>query len=334
MSGRIPNNLSNHKIQQLLKAVGSKPIEEAPVEAKEYNWLEPHYFNSEQLIKLGYFTDAAAEAMAQEFSRFCRSEFNMTVASTTQHYVHQFLSTISGSGQKNYYVPFGAGQETMYGLVGLSEQAALNWAIQLLGDSESEKDQNRDLTQLEESLLLDLASALIELFSGLDESFNFHSAKSLVKEQWPLEMERTKELCKISFNVEKAGSEESFELYFLILCSELGPVAGKTEEDSEEFSVEEVSKKILGHVQEIPLLITGQLASTLLPFEEIMDLQVNDLLLLDKRVDQPVELIVDNQTIFYGHPVKSEGKYAVKITNQAEASGSNAEGINSTKYTK
>lgn len=330
MNGSVMNSLSNDKIKQLLMAVGSEPMEEAPVEAKEYNWLEPHYFNSEQLIKLGYFTDAAAEAMAQEFSRFCRSEFNMTVASTTQHYVHKFLSTISDSEQKNYYVPFGADQEPMCGLVGLSEQAALNWAIQLLGDSESEKGPERDLTQLEESLLLDLASTLIELFSDLDESFDFHSAKSLVKEQWPLEMERTKELCKISFNVEKTGSKESFELYFLILCSELGPVAGKTEEDYEEFSAGEVSKRILGHVQEIPLIITGQLASTLLPFEEIMDLQVNDLLLLDKSIDQPMELIVDGRTIFYGHPVKSEGKYAVKITNQAEASGSNAESINST----
>lgn len=330
MNGSVMNSLSNDKIKQLLMAVGSEPMEEAPVEAKEYNWLEPHYFNSEQLIKLGYFTDAAAEAMAQEFSRFCRSEFNMTVASTTQHYVHKFLSTISDSEQKNYYVPFGADQEPMCGLVGLSEQAALNWAIQLLGDSESEKGPERDLTQLEESLLLDLASTLIELFSDLDESFDFHSAKSLVKEQWPLEMERTKELCKISFNVEKTGSKESFELYFLILCSELGPVAGKTEDDFEEFSAGEVSKRILGHVQEIPLIITGQLASTLLPFEEIMDLQVNDLLLLDKSIDQPMELIVDGRTIFYGHPVKSEGKYAVKITNQAEASGSNAESINST----
>ncbi|MHC4436027.1 MAG: FliM/FliN family flagellar motor switch protein [Planctomycetota bacterium] len=330
MNGSVMNSLSNDKIKQLLMAVGSEPMEEAPVEAKEYNWLEPHYFNSEQLVKLGYFTDAAAEAMAQEFSRFCRSEFNMTVASTTQHYVHKFLSTISDSEQKNYYVPFGADQEPMCGLVGLSEQAALNWAIQLLGDSESEKGPERDLTQLEESLLLDLASTLIELFSDLDESFDFHSAKSLVKEQWPLEMERTKELCKISFNVEKTGSKESFELYFLILCSELGPVAGKTEDDFEEFSAGEVSKRILGHVQEIPLIITGQLASTLLPFEEIMDLQVNDLLLLDKSIDQPMELIVDGRTIFYGHPVKSEGKYAVKITNQAEASGSNAESINST----
>jgi flagellar motor switch protein FliM len=331
MSGSETNSLSNDKIQQLLMAVGSEPMEEELVEAKEYNWHEPHYFNSEQLAKLSYFTDEAAEVMAQEFSRFCRSEFNMTVASTTQHYVHTFRSTLSNSEQKDYYIPFGADEKPMCGLIGMSEKAALDWAIQLLGDSKSENDSDRDLTQLEESLLLDMVSALIELFSGLDESFDFHSSKSLGKEQWPLDIERTKELCKISFNVKRADSENSFEIYFLILCSELGHVAGKTTSDSSEFSAGDVSKMILAHVQEIPLLVTGQLVSTVLPFEEIMDIQVDDILLLDKRVDQPMELIVDDRTVFYGHPVKSEGRYAVAVTSQAQVPGGNDEDINSSK---
>lgn len=325
MNGSGASSLSIDKIQQLLMAVGSEPVFEAPVDAKEYNWHEPHYFNSEQLIKLGYFADTAAVAMAQEFSRFCRSDYDITVTSTTQHYVHEFLRTISRGENKDYYVPFGADGKPPCGLIGLSEKAALNWAIQLLGDSELEKDPDRDLTQLEESLLSDLVAALIELISGLDESFDFHSSKNLVKEQWPLEMERTRELCKISFNVKRDGSEDGFEIYFLIICGKLGPVAGKTTSDISEFSAEEISEEILAHVQEIPLLVTGQLISTVLPFEQIMDIRVGDILLLDKRVDQPMELIVDNRTVFYGHPVKSEGRYAVAITTQAQLPGSNSE---------
>ncbi len=335
MSGSVTNSLSSEKIQQLLKAVGSGPMEDMPqVESTEYNWHEPHYFNSEQLLKLGYFAEAVAVAMAQKFSKFCRSEFNVTVASIAQYYVHEFLSRLSDNEQRDYYMPFGTNQERMCGLIGIPQQEALNWAIQLLGDSQSDKEQDRDLSQLEESLLLDLLSALVEVFSGLDESFDVHSTRSIVKGHWPLEMESTEELCKISFNVKKADLEKSFEIYFLILCSELGPVTGKTARDSSEFSAEHVSKMILGHLQEIPVLVTGQLASALLPFEEIMDLQAGDILLLDKRVDQPAELIVGGQTVYYGYPAKSEGKYAVTITNKAAACGSNAENINSSRETK
>jgi flagellar motor switch protein FliM len=318
MSDGVTNSMSREKIQQLLKAVGSEPAEDtAQIEATEYNWHEPHYFNNEQLAKLGYFTKSAAGAMAQKFSSFCRSGYNVTVASTTQHYAHEFLGSLSDGEQKDYYIPFGADEEQMCGLIGIPEQAAHNWARQLLGDSESEKEPGGDLTQLEESLLLDLVSALLEAFSGNNESFDLHSANSIVKGHWPLEAEGTEELCEITFDIKKADSDNSSEIYFLILCSKLGPAAGKAEQDSVDFSAEEVSKAILGHLHEMPVMITGQLASTVLTFEEIMNLQADDILVLDKRIDQPAELIVGDRTFYYGSPAKSAGKYAVTITGMA-----------------
>ena len=318
MSDGITNSMSKEKTQKLLMAVGSEPTEDTTqVEATEYNWHEPHYFNSQQLAKLGYFTKSAAGVMAQKFSRFCRNEYNVTIASTTQHYVYEFLSTLSNSEQIDYYIPFGVEAEQMCGLVGIPEQAAHNWARQLLGDSESEKELGGDLTQLEESLLLDLVSDLVEAFSSRDKSLKLNSAKGLFKGQWPLEMEGTEELCKITFDVKKAGSEKNSEIYLLILCSKLAPTAGKVEQDSVNFSAEEVSKAILRYLHEMHVLITGQLASTVLTFEEIMDLQVDDILVLDKRIDQPAELIVDGRTFYYGCPAKSAGKYAVIITNMA-----------------
>ena len=335
MSGRLTKSLSREKIQQLLVAVGSEPKEDiTQVEATEYNWHEPHYFNSGQLQRLDDFAKTAAAAVAGKFSEFCRCELDVTIASTTQHFAYEFFNKTSDNKQKDYYLTFDNKQKQMCGLVGIPEQAATNWARQLLGDSESEKDSSRELSQLELSLLLDLVSALVKVFSGLHESFDFHPAKSIVRGYWPLEMEGTEELSKISFDVKKAGSEKSFEIYFLILCSELEPIAGRAEEDSADFSAEDVSKMILGHLQEIPVLVTCQLASILLPFEEIMNLQVDDILLLDRRVDQPTELIVDGRTVYYGWPAKTADKYAVTIISTAAAFGGNAENINSSMETK
>ena len=325
MSGRVTNSMSREKIQQLIMAIGSESKDDsAQVDAEQYNWQEPHYFNKEQLVKLDSFTNAVAAEVAQKFAKLCRNEFNVTISSTTQHYVDEILSHLSDSEQMDYYLPFGTDQEHMCGLIGIPGQTAVNWATQLLGDSESEKDSSRHLSQLEESLLLDLASILVDVFSGPDKSLDFHPAASIVKGQWPLELEGTEEICKISFDVKEAGSKKSSEAYFLILCSELTPVAGKTARDSGEFSAEDISKLILGHLQEMPVLITGQLASAVLSFEELMNLQADDIVLLDKRVDQPVELIVDGRTVYYGRPAKSAGKYAVTITTTATAFGDTA----------
>jgi flagellar motor switch protein FliM len=84
----------------------------------------------------------------------------------------------------------------------------------------------------------------------------------------------------------------------------------------------------------MPVFITGKLASAVLTFEEIMDLQPDDILLLDKKVDQPAELIVGDRTVYYGSPAKSAGKYAVAITNTAAKFENAAENINSNIKTK
>ncbi len=325
MSGIVTKSLSREKIQQLLMAIGSESKEDvAQVDATQYNWQEPHYFNKEQFVKLDYFTDAVALGVAQKFAKLCRSEFNATISSTTQHYADEILSQLSDSEQMDYYLPFGADKEHLCGLVGMPEQTAFTWATRLLGDSESEKDPGSDLSPLEESLLLDLASALVEVFSGSDKALAFQPAQNIVRGQWPLDLGGTDEICKISFDVKDADSEKGSEAYFLILCSELTPVTGKTARDSGESSSEDDSKLILGHLQEIPVFITGQLASAVFSFEELMNLQADDILLLDKRIDQPVELIVDGRTVYYGRPVKSGGKYAVTITTTATAVGDTA----------
>jgi flagellar motor switch/type III secretory pathway protein FliN len=72
-------------------------------------------------------------------------------------------------------------------------------------------------------------------------------------------------------------------------------------------------------MQQIPVPITVQLASAAIGFEEIISLQVDDILLLDKKVDEPVELIVEGKRFLRGRPAKSAGRYAVVITELCDA---------------
>ena len=61
MISSVSNNLSKEKIQQLLAAVGAMPKEDTEkIEATEYNWLEPHYFNDAQLEMIEKFTQKVA----------------------------------------------------------------------------------------------------------------------------------------------------------------------------------------------------------------------------------------------------------------------------------
>lgn len=322
MSSRAANSLSSQRINELLTAARSAPKEEtADTQAADYNWHEPHYFSSAQLLKLDDFVKKVAAALARKFAGFCRSEFDVIIASTTQYFAEEFLKPRLDGPSRDHYLVFGADPKHPCGLLGIPEETALIWARQLLGDAESAKDSGKSLSQLERSLLLDLTSALVEAFSAAYVIADMHPAADIVQGQWPLELSGIEELCKISFTVKKTGSEGSSEAYFMMVSEKLEPAVGKSTSTSDRFSANDISRAILNHLQTAPVPVTVRLASTTLTFEEIINLQADDILLLDRRVDEPLELIVDGRTVYYGWPAKFGDKYAVAIAPAPPADG-------------
>jgi flagellar motor switch protein FliM len=320
MISTVADNLSREKIQLLLAAVGSGPTEDtAQIEIAEHNWHRLYYFSSEQLKKLNDFTEEVAAAAAAKFATLAHSNFNVTIVSATQHYADELLKEVTGSQKSDYYIAFGTNPDHPCGLISISSQDATILATQLLGDLESEKGPGRELSQLEESLLLDIASALVEVFSASCDNHNFRPAKSFVRGQWPLELQGTEELCKIVFAVKKGDLGDSAEVHLLIPCCELGRAAGITAQPAGKSPAEDTSGAILEHIRQMPVSVTVQLASTVLHFKEIINLQVDDILLLDKKIDEPVELIAGSPArhlcrICRGRPAKSAGEYAMIIT--------------------
>lgn len=308
------NNLSKEKIHQLLIAVGSGPLEDTTgIKATEYNWNQPHYFDRKQLNRLDDFTKKVARSMSVKFVDFCHSDYDVTVVSTEQHFAAELVDEAMESGQNDYYLAFDTDLDYPCGLICIPTQTAFVWATQLLGDPESEvEDSGRDLSQLEESLLLDLLSALIKAFS--QKYWDFKPDKNLVRRLFPIELKGTEEICKITFDVKKADQEKGAEAYIMLRCNKLESVVGKAEEAVGSFSADDISKAILGHMQKMPVFITAQLASTALTLKEIMSLEVGDILLLDKKVNEPIELITSGRTALLGKPARLSGKNAVVIT--------------------
>ena len=338
MSNAIANNangetsdLVSEKIQQLLAAVGSRPTEDTTqIEATEYNWHQPHYFSEDELGQLNDFTEQIAATVAEKFAQLCHSDFDVTIASTTQHFAGEFFEQIAASGQNDYYLGFGPPDEGQSqeparegcGFIGIHAQTAVTWVTQLLGDVESEIDPSRALSDLEESLLLDIASAIIASLAGLLHGYSdIQPASAITRGQPPFELQGIQELCKIVFVVEQAASAgdppqrtNGGEAYILIACSELAPSVGKAAEANIEVSSQGRSKAILEHLQQTPVSVTARLACTALTFEEIVSLRPSDVLLLDKGIDEPVDLIVEGRTLFRGQLAKLAGQHAVVIT--------------------
>jgi len=346
MSSLSVDNLSRDKIRQLLCAIGSTPTEDtAQIEATDYDWHQPHYFSSSQLKKLNSFTKTVAAAIAEKFAELYHGDFNVTITSITQHFAGDLLDEISNSEQNDYYLGFGPEQRELYGLVGVPSQTAVAWGRELLGDAGPEKDAEasaspesspKRLSQFEESLLLDIASATVQslsmcLYSDSPE-YNLQPSSRLIKGRPPIEPPSIEEICKIVFGIAKADtaprlrgdksataeagdkSTVAEEAYLLLPCRVLVPVVGKSREADQNLTAQDISKAMFNHVYQMPVSVEAQLAQATLTFEQLMSLRPCDVLLLDKAIDEPVELIVDGRTIFRGQPAKSAGQHAVVIT--------------------
>ena len=314
MSNATIRNLSKEKIQQVLASIGSQKADDNDndnVETAEYNWHLPHYFNSAKLKKLDNFTEKVAQNCTREFTQLYHADFEVTIVSTAQYFANQLFKP--GTEQNDYCIAFGADQEHLFGLIAVPAQSAIKWTTQVLGGIEAEGDSERELSQLEKSLLLDIASILIGAFAKAYDDRDLCPAENVAKNQVPFELEGTEEFCKITFNAKKTDSENSSEAYFLISCEELRSVVGQDVE-VQTFSAEDISNTMLSHVHKVPVSVTAQLASAVLTFEEAMSLSTGDIVLLDKKIDDPIEVIAKNQILFRGQPAKSAGKYAMVIT--------------------
>ncbi|MHC4616178.1 MAG: FliM/FliN family flagellar motor switch protein [Planctomycetota bacterium] len=311
-------DLSRARIQQLLAVVGSEPAEDAAqTDASEYNWNEPHSFTREQLNKLDDFTKRMSKMISFKFSTLCPGDFSVKIDSVTQYFADKLLDEALNTEQNDYYLAFGTDANHPCGAIGIPTQTAFAWATQLLGDTETEKDTSRDLSQLEESLLSDVATTIVEALGGAHSAWDFQSAKAIVRRLVPLDLEGTEEVCKINFTVKKSDADET-QAYFLILCDTLEPIVGKVSADAGRLSDEDISKAIQEQLEQIQVSVTAQLASTMFTLEEIMNLQIGDILLLEKEINESVELIVEGQSVLRGRPAKSAGRYAVVISENTK----------------
>ena len=323
MDNQIHDNSIRAKLQQLLTTVRSQTNDDSSdIQAEDYNWNQPHCFDTGQLKKIKVFSEKIAALLTSKFDEFFNNNFKITTTSTTQHFASDFLSAEDPQQQSLYYLPMAYEQDQPCGVIAIPAKTALAWTAQLLGEENAPEDENKELSELEESLLIDIAIMFATAFSEAYDDENPRHGENLEKAVVPFELNGHEQLCKINFSIKKNQdtsesddeTKNASEVHFLFFCDKLEPIVQQNIRAEKQFSPQETSNKILEHLQHTPVTITAELGSVTLTFEELMELQVNDILLIDRKVDEPVELLIEGKSLFMGSPAKSAGKYAVAIT--------------------
>jgi len=320
--GRLPRSeLSREKVQQLLAAVGTRPArEDGDLEVAEYNWHQPHRFNGAELETLEGLAKAMAEATAKKFGALSHQQVNVKPNSITEHFSDELVDKAKAEGDNDFYLAFVNEQEKQLGFVWIPFQTGLAWVRQLLGDSQTQADASRELSELEQSLLCDLSIVIIQAVSESFQNLRLEPVGGLLKGRIPIDKQQTQQLCRITFDFQISGAEEADsqaqnrQASVVILSDELEGFVGKDRRKAAVLTGEAATQAIVEHLKKLSVCVTARLAQTSLTFGQIMDIDVGDVVVLGKKIDEPVDILLDGRTILKARPISSAGKYAVLIT--------------------
>lgn len=326
MTAAPMDNMSRDSILQLLTGMGAQQADEPAPPCTVFDWRQSHYFNEEQMQTLQSALTDLTKAQALELERLCGAGFSVAVTGVTQHYASSLLDGFSTEEPSPLFQAFGTNPEEVQGVLVLTPENARIWVGLLMGASEGEAEGEAELSEFELSLLADITGTVIRAWSQLGEDFPFQPHGGGVCEGLRIPWDRAGHLCLLTCTVTRQGEGEddegqSSEVRYVLPCDILASLAEKRLV-TQKATPEALSEAIMENLQEYPVAVKGEVGRTSLSFQELMQLREQDVVVLDRLVHEPIDMIVAGRPTFRAVLGRSQGHQALLITEIQEESGS------------
>jgi flagellar motor switch protein FliN/FliY len=186
------------------------------------------------------------------------------------------------------------------------------------GLADAEVAEGRTLSTLENDLLLDIVSKIVATLSRVSkendgpEVTHTPTVSSLLIEL--VEEGQIADLCSITFR--RNEGEKALPFSVVALSDILEPIAGVVRPP--ERSREEVHQDMLTHVKSVHMKVDVRLGTVHVSMRDLVSLESGDVILLQRPVDEPIDVIVSGKTVMSGQPVQHHGWYGLQIMQVKE----------------
>ena len=314
----MPDVLSQDEIDNLLKALSSGELDVEEMkgtdekQVKNYDFARPSKFSKEHLRTLEIIFEHFGRLLATNLPAYLRKSVNVDIVNS------EFSNALSN--------PVLLGVVSMKPLAGnmVMEMASnLGFAIvdRLLGGTGTALDKERDFSEIELTIIERIFSICV----------------NLLKEPWENVIKVTPRLERIETNSQFAQIISPTETIAIITINlKIGDVEGLMNVCLPYTLLEPVMDKLntkfwFSNMQEKDPTMYGEvienvISKTKVPIKAILgeskvnvsdfvNLQIGDIIKIDKKVDQELDVYVGNIKKFNALPGYFEDKYAVRITD-------------------
>jgi len=319
----IPCDLSEDRegLRRLMEAARSAPPSPALLtgpqadQARPFEWTSPHRFDQPMIQQLQAAGEKLAARRSADLQPLLRFDLQLKLVQVCEHYAWHLGAVLAPAG--GYALPLTLADGQACGLVVLSDQKALALVEKLLG-STAAPTASRKLSPLESALLSDVLAALGRSSeAGCREAgLNVKVAAKAVPAAEALPREGCDEYCRLAL----ASSGDAGESVNVVFLSQLlansedsSQPAGGDAGKAGPVSPERARQIMLDHVAAMPVRSQAILGTAFACFGEVLALQPGDVLVLDGRLQDPMELRVGRQVILHGRMVVAGGQYALQV---------------------
>ncbi len=305
--------ISRQRLMQILQRC--KPdMETAPTEGSDaplFDWACPHHFEPVEWLMMKNLGKKVATYIEKSLSLVCLHEPKVSFKNVVQQFASVLADNALRQENPQYFMPLQISAKVPDGYINFQFDAAATLISQMLRDTESTLDPNGQLSTLEESILQDgammIADAIILAMKEHGEITVKHTDR-LVKGDWPLAARQLQDLCGFSF--ELAYPKQTVEITVLFVAEAIEPAVG-IRRTQRTLNPAEVSRQIAHQLSDVPVDVIARLCISSIRMEDLMRLETGDILVLDKKINEPSDVLFNSRICFQAWPVACEGKQAM-----------------------
>jgi len=308
--------VSRQRLMQILSR-RMPDAETAPVEGSNaplYDWTCPHHFEPVEWLMMKNLGKKIATYIEKSLSLVCLHEPKVSFKNVVQEFASVLADNALRQEKLQYFMPLQASAKVPDGYVNFQFEAATTLISQMLRDTESNVGANGQLSTLEESILQDGAMVIADaIIMALEEhgEITVKHADRIVKGDWPLAARQLQDLCGFSFVL--AYPKQTVEITVLFVAEAIDPAVG-IRRTQRTLNPAELSRLIVRQLNDVPVDVTARLCVSSIRMEDLMRLETGDILVLDKKINEPLDVLFNRRICFQAWPVVCEGKQALLMT--------------------
>lgn len=305
--------MTREKLQRLMARVQQSPPPPPPAQVQEFDWTRPHRFGAEARSMLEGLGRRVAVAVQKALNEQFNQPIEAQLREIREHCACRLSQAITEGKEVIYVVGLRDENKQSIGCLLFTFENACILIAQMLNDPEAAIGQDGTFSALEDTILMDVASILVvPLDDVLQEQIKLkvHLAGQPVRGDWVMRTRILEDLCELSFSVRFKEQEVLFSLILesTLLDAYIG-IKTPTATSSALSSV-----RILERLRGAPVSVCAHVATDMIGLGDLAQLEAGDVLVLNKKVRTPMDVLLNGRSCFRAFPADHKGKLALVIT--------------------